>query len=144
MALQTGGLGAGGWDADLSPDLLGAMFGALGDIEGGDGSDDDLQLMAEIAAEYAKQALYATCSNAGMSALASMIEPVIDDQADALPDFDEPNPEDMYEAIAGVHSGDTAYSCMTEGITAATGILFACLQTIIAHEAAEGFIVPQI
>lgn len=141
MALQTGGLGEGGWDSDLSPDLLGAMFNDIGGIQSGDGSDDDLQLMAQIAGEYAKQALRVTCSNSGMQVMASMMDSVIDEQADALTDFQQPDPEALLQAIGDVHSSETARSCMTEGVMAATAMLQGCLEQIIAHEAAEGFIV---
>lgn len=127
MAFDSGGLGDLGWWDMASPDVI-----------GGDGSDDDLQIIAQQCGEDAIRALYSECSNVGMQVLAAMIEPAVMAQVEGLPDGQEPSEDDLYDAIAGVHSPDTARSCMTAGIQMCIGILYQGLEVIRIHEAFEG------
>lgn len=102
--------------------------------DSGDGSDDDLQEVAEAAAEMAKAILHSACSNAGMDALADLIDEAIDIEAEGLPDGIRPNSMLLFAMIHHVHSPATARSCMTEGIEAAVAILMEAYETIKAHE----------
>lgn len=130
-AFGSGALGGTsfGWEMYSDPDVI-----------GGDGSDDDLQLIAEMAGKDARQYLRQTCSNAGMIALADLMDDALQGLIEALPDPDapDPSPEPLYEAIAGVHSYPTAHSCMTEGIMYATEILSRGRAVIKLHESMEG------
>lgn len=128
--INTGGLGEGGFWAANSPDVI-----------GGDGSDDDIQLIAAQAAGDAILTMFSLCTNPGMVALAEMIADEIMSQAEEIASSegdDGPDREGMLEAISGVHSEDTARSCMSEAVDAAYEILADAAQTISEHEAAEG------
>jgi hypothetical protein len=140
---------AGGWNpGDLGSifddidrgagDEIGvSLFGGIDDS--GDGSDDDLDAIAQQAADTAKQAVLQTCSNPGMEALAEMVADAIDELADGLADGEPPDMEVMFDAISGVHSSDTARSCMTQGINRAGVILGQAYRAIQIHElAGEG------
>lgn len=105
---------------------------------GGDGSDDDLYEIAGAAASEAEDAIYGFCSNDGMLALADMISDAIEDQAAGMAEENEPDISALYDAIADVHSADTAQSCMDEAIQTAYEILMDAFDEIIAHEVDEG------
>lgn len=114
---------------------------SLGDMEvddSGDGSDDDLDAIAEQAAEEAIATLHEMASNPGMDEMASMMENTIYDMADGLTQGEEPDDSLLYADISGVHSDDTAASCMAEGIDAVIEILSEALETMREHEASEG------
>lgn len=105
---------------------------------GGDGSDDDLHEIALGAAAEALSNLYDTCTNAGMEALADMIADAIMEQAEGMSEGSEPDEEALSQAIAGVHSPETAESCMSDGIESAFEALMDGWDEIVAHEAEEG------
>jgi hypothetical protein len=113
------------------------MAGAFGNA-GGDGSDSDIEEIAQGAADDAYGAMLSYCSNPGMEALAELVGDEIDSQAAGLVDDAEPDLDGLISAVAGVHSADTAMSCMTEGCQEAYSILMDAYLEIIAHEAAEG------
>lgn len=106
--------------------------------ESGDGSDRDLQELAQNAADVAINYLHDKAGNEGMSALANIVGDAVREIAGAMPDGEGPEIEPLFEAIEGVHSSDTARSCMTEGINGAYEILQMAFQMMIEHEAEEG------
>lgn len=106
--------------------------------QGGDGSDEDLLEIAEEAGGEALSILFDSCSNEGMYAMAEMIADAIQEQVENMADMQAPEIDGMYAAIAGVHSADTAYDCMSAGIEGAYSALMGGWEDIVAHEAAEG------
>jgi hypothetical protein len=108
------------------------------DVAGGDGSDSDLYEIASEAAATAIEDLLSTCSNEGMYALAEMISDAIVGEAENMAQMSPPDMFALFGAIAGVHSEDTAMSCMTEGISIAFEDLMDGWDQIVAHELAEG------
>lgn len=110
----------------------------MAEVAGGDGSDSDLYEIADEAAATAIGDLLSFCSNPGMYALAEMISDAISGEAENMAQMNEPDIEALFGAIAGVHSEDTAMSCMSEGISAAFEDLMDGWDQILAHEAAEG------
>lgn len=129
MAGRGGGKGPNGLDHTINVDL--EMY------ESADGSDRDLEDLAALAAEKATEYLYEKSTNEGMRVMAEMIEEVIQGMAENMVEGDEPDPEPMFEAIAGVHSSDTARSCMSEGIYGAYTILATAYRMMVVHEAME-------
>lgn len=105
---------------------------------GGDGSDSDLQDIADEAAAAAIGDMYGQCSNEGMNALADMIAEAIQGIADDMANKRAPDMQPMFDAIADVHSADTAASCMSEAIATAFEDLMDGWDEILAHEAEEG------
>jgi hypothetical protein len=113
-------------------------LGGLDEAIGGDGSDEDLLEIAMEAADEAIAEVYSNCTNPGMEELAAMIEDAIYTVAEDMAAMQGPSSESLYGAIAGVHSEDTAYSCMSAGIEAAMGVLEDAWDEIEGHEAEEG------
>jgi hypothetical protein len=126
----------GGFDAGLGE--VGWWDAASPDVIGGDGSDDDLQLIVAQATQDVKNALESYASNNGMLVLANMVGEAAQEQLEGILNGDEPDVEELFNAIADVHSPGTARSCMTEAIESVGGIIYQCYEVIHAHEEAEG------
>jgi hypothetical protein len=120
-------------DADINPQL------ELG--ESGDGSDRDLDELIQQAIDRCWDWADEKCSNPGMQVMAQMCMPAVVEMAEQMHidnGCEEPQKEPLFDGIDGVHSYDTANSCMHETIDGWYKILFQAWEMIVAHEAAEG------
>jgi hypothetical protein len=120
-------------DADINPQL------ELG--ESADGSDRDLDELIEQAIERCEEWADEKCTNPGMQVMAEMCKPDMIHMAEQMHinnGCEEPEKEPLFSAIDGVHSWDTANSCMHETIDGWFIILHTAWQMIVEHEAAEG------
>jgi hypothetical protein len=120
--------------AGLDPNISGQL--ELG--ESGDGSDQDLEELAQQAADLCEQIMDEKCSNNGMKAMAQMMQGKIQQVAEDMLGGTRPNMEDVWTAIDQVHSYDTARSCMSEAVSDCGELLNQAFEKMVEHEAAEG------
>jgi hypothetical protein len=114
------------------------ISGQLEMSESGDGSDRDLEELADLAANLSEQVFSDKCTNPGMQEMGRMMMDAVNEQAQNMLNGDRPDPEAIWNAIEGVHSYDTARSCMTEAVTDVCELLDQAFEMMIEHEAEEG------
>jgi hypothetical protein len=120
-------------DADINPSL------ELG--ESGDGSDRDLDELIQQAIDVCKEWASEKCTNNGMIIMAQMCETDMIDMAEKMhvdQGMEEPQKEPLFSGLDGVHSWDTARSCMNETIDGWYQVLMEAYHMIVVHEGAEG------
>jgi hypothetical protein len=121
-------------DADINPQL------ELG--ESGDGSDRDLTELIQEAIDQCKEWADQKCTNNGMKVMAQMCETDMIDMANKMhidEGMEEPQKDPLFSGLDGVHSWDTANSCMNETIDGWFKILHLAYEMIVVHEEAEGY-----
>jgi hypothetical protein len=106
--------------------------------ESGDGSDRDLEELADLVSNLSEQVFNDKCTNPGMQTMAAMMMEKVNEQCANMLNGDRPEPEEIWSAIESVHSYSTARSCMTEAVSSVCQLLDRAFEMMIAHEAEEG------
>jgi hypothetical protein len=120
--------------AALDPNISGQLEMS----ESGDGSDRDLEELADLVANLSEQVFNDKCTNPGMQEMGRMMMEKVNEQCLNMLNGDRPDPEAIWDAIEAVHSYGTARSCMTEAVTDVSELLHQAFEMMIEHEAAEG------